>query len=224
MPSFLYAFIFIYVFLLGYYMVYKKHASFIVYSVVKMSMSTIFVGLGLYALFTHEITVGAVLIACSLLFAWVGDFYLRYLGRDAKKFNVGITAFAVCQLLLIAVFFMNFSFSPVLIAVVCITIAFTALFWILLKKVHANLGISLPFIKTYMLTMSILFAFSIVNLVFSHDLTAASMLLGTGAIMFFVSDVFLGVYSYISKRRLFTAVNSMLYFGGMLLIALSLFY
>lgn len=224
MPVFVYAFILIYIFLLGYYTVYKKHSSFKAYSVVKMSMSTIFTGLAAHALFMREFSLLVLLVFISLCFAWAGDFFLRYMGKDAIKFNIGVVCFTVCQLLLTAVFIYLGKPSFALILAPMLTVLFTILFWLMLKFSKADLGISKPFIKSYMVTMSVLFGAAIYYLFSLNNPGTAAVMLGSGGIMFFISDVFLGVYSYLFKRRIFTVLNSLLYFGGMLMISLSLYF
>lgn len=90
----------------------------------------------------------------------------------------------------------------------------------MLAKSNAELGISYPFVKGYMFTMSVLFGVS-VYFMFTSGGSLAEILMTAGMFLFYVSDLFLGVYSYISKKTALTVLNSITYFGGMMLIALS---
>lgn len=211
----------VYALLLAVYASIKKKAPFFGRSIVKMTLSTMFLlvaGLGL-----KDANQWTVSVFVALCFAWIGDWFLRYMGISAAKFNVGVVAFAVCQCVLVgnALFYGGYGERGLLLpGAFLIAGLSTLVLWRMLAKSNAELGISYPFVKGYMFTMSVLFGVS-VYFMFTSGGSLAEILMTAGMFLFYVSDLFLGVYSYISKKTALTVLNSITYFGGMMLIALS---
>ena len=73
----------------------------------KMTLSSIFCPIGAWGVFSWgaEVTAGVALILCGLICALAGDYFLRFIQLDAKKFNCGILFFAGAQAFFLASMF-----------------------------------------------------------------------------------------------------------------------
>ena len=60
------------------------------------------------------------------------------------------------------------------------------------------------------------------TLIFQCTAQLPTFLFGMGCFMYYVSDIFLGLYLFKFRNRIVDAINSLLYFPGMVLIAFSM--
>lgn len=222
MNPFVYVVIFIYLILMVFYMFFKKSASFPVASLLKMSLSAIFLTLGIYGYYTCGFSIVKLLLLLALCCALCGDWFLRYLSRNAMKFNIGIVFFSLCQFFIIAMYMTINHFSYWIILTIFLTVINTFLLLKLLDSNKSNLGINLPFLQSYMFSMSLLISSAITFIIITPDFSTFNTLILFGGALFFLSDILLGVYSYIYKKRILTMLNSLTYFCGMLLFSISL--
>ena len=219
--------------LLGFYVREDLAGSFQRATGLKMTLSSIFCLIGAWGVFSWgaEVTAGVALILCGLICALAGDYFLRFMQLDAKKFNCGILFFAGAQAFFLASMFsvQGVDFVEFILTAVLLIAAL-----ILMKKQDWQLGRAQGPLTVYMVLLSLMMAKAVVTAIVP---TAASpggwmlpvgpwlasyVLMAAGAILFWISDLLLGIWNYHSRKNAITAWNSITYFIGTFLIALSL--
>lgn len=226
----------VYFVLLGFYIREDLHGSFARATKLKMTLSSLFCAVGvagiiLWSLALPPVPVGAALIVCGLFCALVGDYFLRFIQLDAKKFNCGVLFFAGAQAFFLASMFLvqGIDFVEFVIMAVLLVAAL-----VLMKKQNWQLGKAQGPLTVYMVLLSLMMAKAVVTAIVP---TAASpsgwmlpvgpwrvsyVLMASGAVLFWISDLLLGIWNYHSRKNAITAWNSITYFTGTFLIALSL--
>lgn len=113
-----------------------------------------------------------------------------------------------------ALSFWNISFAAVIYAII--------IYFIIKNKVDLE-SAKYP-LYVYSLLV-VLMAVKAVSMTYTstHSLQS-SMMFAAGALLFIVSDLFIGSYVYVDNKNMFKVLNSITYFSGQLLIASSLFY
>lgn len=199
----------------------------------KMTLSSIFCLVGAWGMLSWGVSVsaGTVLILCGLVCALIGDYFLRFIELDAKKFNCGILFFAGTQAFFLASMVSAQGVDPVELILTLIPLAVAL---VLMKKQNWQLGKAQGPLTVYMILLSLM----MVKAVFTALVPTAAapddwmlpvgpclasyVLMAIGAILFWISDLLLGIWKYHSRKNAITAWNSITYFTGTFLIALSL--
>lgn len=183
--------------------------------VVKMLTSAMFVGLGIYGCVSHNGQLHA-LLAVGLFFASLGDLFLVF-SDNHKYFFAGVLSFSAASITLSVYAILVYGWT----------------YWALLPFVLVALSnVVLQLTKVYSFGSDVidLNVYTVcVGLCGSLGITIAcsigsvqAILFGLGCFMYMCSDVCLGLYLLKFRHRALDIVNTLLYFPGMLLIALSL--
>ncbi|MBC5649344.1 lysoplasmalogenase family protein [Christensenella tenuis] len=223
----------VYFVLLGFYVREDLFGKFNRATKLKMTLSSIFCLVGAWGVLSWgaSISVGAVLILCGLVCALAGDYFLRFIELDARKFNRGILFFAGTQALFLASMFVVQGIDPVELILTLVPLAVAL---ILMKKQNWQLGKAQGPLTVYMILLSLMMVKAVVTALVPTDAapddwtlpvgpqSISYALMAAGAIFFWISDLLLGIWKYHSRKNAITAWNSITYFTGTFLIALSL--
>jgi len=157
------------------------------------------------------------LVVIALFFALGGDFFLQYIKLDVEKFKIGIKLFMVCQILLIAMMCILYRiWWPELV----ITAAVLLIVLLMMKKQNWQLGGEKKVLTVY--TVLLAFMASKAVVVMLSEKTVGTVMFAAGAVLFLLSDMFLGIWNYNTGKRKHANLNWLTYFAGTMLIALSI--
>lgn len=201
------------------------HIGFARATAMKLTLSGMFCAVGFltYYLFrtnslAHDIYLNLMLLLpIALVFAMIGDHYLQYIRLDEHKYKKGIAFFMVCQILLIVMMFIRSRWSWqefVILAAILVVMQ------LIMNKGHWQLGGEQKILTVYTVFLGWMTAKSITSV--PVELTGNALVMMIGAVLFLVSDVFLGFWNYQTSKRIHANLNWITYFGGTMLIALSL--
>lgn len=183
--------------------------------VVKMLTSLLFVVMGAYALLRGAKPLSW-LVMCGLFFAFLGDLFLVFMD-NRTTFILGVVSFSCASL--------SFAIYGVIVygffvwAVVAFVL-FVALIAFLQSKKIINFGTMPISLNVYTVFVGLCGLFGL--FVAFNSSGIAQTLFGLGCFAYFVSDVALGLYLFKLKYTWVDVLNSVLYFPGIMLVALSL--
>ena len=211
-------FVIAYLALLGLYLFVETGDSFRRRAVNKTLLSSLFLFFGQFWFWTNGYAQGwAFLALVGLFYACMGDALLLF------SFGAGGAAFAVANVCFIGYTFYRLhtggAFPRALIFLGLGLAAFLcAFFWATGTK-WVDLGDKVGLALFYLLTVTL---HGLMGLLAALLVPGAhTLLLGIGLALFMVSDYFLLVYKFKSKRKRALRANSACYFLGMMLVALS---
>ena len=152
--------------------------------------------------------------AVGMLLCSGGDFYLQYIRRDVRKFTRGIILFGLGQvcnimaLVLLAPY--HWSGLAVLAALLALAVA--------LKGIGRwDTSANEPWLTIYTVLVAMTAAKSLsVAIVLAGK--PGGLLLGLGGLLFFLSDMVLGIWNYRKNHILLADLNWLLYFAGQFLL------
>ena len=152
--------------------------------------------------------------ALGMLLCAGGDFFLQYIRRDVRKFTWGIVLFGLGQignitaLSLLAPF--HWSALAVLAALLALAVALKGMGqW--------DTSANDPWLTVYTVLVAATAAKSLsVALAFAG--MPGGLLLGLGGMLFFLSDMVLGIWNYQKNHILLADLNWLLYFAGQFLL------
>lgn len=182
--------------------------------VVKMLTSAAFVAVGVFGAVQKG---GLTILACvGLVFASLGDLFLIFSGRR-KWFLCGVMSFFVASVLLSAFSLANYGL-----------VWWALLVFVLLNVVNVlcqkfnvySYGSNKVYLNLYFVAVSLCGSLGLSLLCSGSPLSA--LLFGLGCFCYLASDMFLGLFLFKFRNRVIDAVNSLLYFPGMLLVAIGL--
>lgn len=189
----------------------------------KMALSGTFSLIGACAVILRHDSAGvfAGLILIGLVFAMAGDYFLAFVNVDEKKFLYGILCFGITQIAYLAgmASLEGFGYPEFILAaaVVIPVISCRLLFKIDMGKMAWPLSIYSALVA--------LMALKALWMLFSKDAPLVlQWMFSCGALLFMVSDIFLGVRIFIRKNRVITDLVACCYFLGQLMIATAVFY
>jgi uncharacterized membrane protein YhhN len=162
-----------------------------------------------------------ILIVAALACAFVGDYFLLFIQTDEKKLKIGIVCFALTQILLIVFLCRGHGVSWPEFA---LTAAVIACVQLLVKAQKWELGRAKVFLSIYLLMVSFMVSKALVALFVSGTVTVLMCLMATGAVLFLLSDLRLGKNNFQADKNTRSALHLVLYFCGILLIALGCWY
>lgn len=152
--------------------------------------------------------------AVGMLLCAGGDFYLQYIRRDVKKFTKGIVLFGLGQLcniaaqLQLAAF--HWSAAAALAGLLTLAIA--------LKGIGQwNTSANDPWLTIYTVLVATTAAKSLSTAIVLTG-TTGGILLGAGGLLFFLSDMVLGIWNYQKPHILLADLNWLLYFAGQFML------
>lgn len=183
--------------------------------VVKMLTSAMFVGLGIYGCVSHNGQLH-VLLAVGLFFASLGDLFLVF-SDNHKYFFAGVLSFSAASITLSVYAILVYGWTYwALLPFVLVALSNVVL---QLTKVY-SFGSDVIDLNVYTVCVGLCGSLGIAIACSIGGVQA--VLFGLGCFMYMCSDVCLGLYLLKFRRRALDIVNTLLYFPGMLLIALSL--
>ena len=152
--------------------------------------------------------------AVGMLLCSGGDFYLQYIRRDVRKFTRGIILFGLGQVCNITALFLlapyHWSGLAVLAALLALAVA--------LKGIGRwDTSTNEPWLTIYTVLVAMTAAKSLsVAIVLAGK--PGGLLLGLGGLLFFLSDMVLGIWNYRKNHILLADLNWLLYFAGQFLL------
>ena len=152
--------------------------------------------------------------AVGMLLCSGGDFYLQYIRRDVRKFTRGIILFGLGQVCNITALFLlapyHWSGLAVLAALLALAVA--------LKGIGRwDTSANEPWLTIYTVLVAMTAAKSLsVAIVLAGK--PGGLLLGLGGLLFFLSDMVLGIWNYRKNHILLADLNWLLYFAGEFLL------
>ena len=152
--------------------------------------------------------------AVGMLLCSGGDFYLQYIRRDVRKFTRGIILFGLGQVCNITALFLlapsHWSGLAVLAALLALAVA--------LKGIGRwDTSANEPWLTIYTVLVAMTAAKSLsVAIVLAGN--PGGLLLGLGGLLFFLSDMVLGIWNYRKNHILLADLNWLLYFAGQFLL------
>lgn len=185
--------------------------------VVKMLTSALFVGIGIYGCVVKNGQLDVVL-AVGLFLAFIGDLLLVFMDEH-KCFVAGVLSFAAASTTLSVYSVMRFGWSYWAILPFAV---FTVVNILAQVKNVYSFGRDVVCLNVYTVCVSVCGSLGLVVACAAGGINA--VLFGLGCFMYMCSDVCLGLYLLKFRRVALDIVNSLLYFPGMLLIALSLVF
>jgi len=174
--------------------------------------------LTLYSLYNNP-SIYSFLISLGLITSLVGDIFNLFEKHDNSHLVYSISFFFFTHLLYLSAFitryiFSIFHFIPLIIISIIIIILY--------NKFKINNKFIKIGILIYMFLISITLVIAISN--FNNSLTLKSLFCLLGMLLFWVSDLFLGIDGFINKIKYSTIIIWGLYAPGQLLIALSCYH
>ena len=152
--------------------------------------------------------------AVGMLLCSGGDFYLQYIRRDVRKFTRGIILFGLGQVCNITALFLlapyHWSGLAVLAALLALAVA--------LKGIGRwDTSANEPWLTIYTVLVAMTAAKSLsVAIVLAGK--PGGLLLGLGGLLFFLSDMVLGIWNYRKNHILLADLNWLQYFAGQFLL------
>ena len=152
--------------------------------------------------------------AVGMLLCSGGDFYLQYIRRGVRKFTRGIILFGLGQVCNITALFLlapyHWSGLAVLAALLALAVA--------LKGIGRwDTSANEPWLTIYTVLVAMTAAKSLsVAIVLAGK--PGGLLLGLGGLLFFLSDMVLGIWNYRKNHILLADLNWLLYFAGQFLL------
>ena len=185
--------------------------------VVKMLTAALFVGLGIYGCVLHGGQL-SILMAVGLLVASMGDLFLIFMDNH-KFFVAGVLSFAVASVTLSAYAILTFGWTywtvlPFVIVTAANIVGQTSRLY--------SFGRDIVCLNIYTVCVCLCGSIGIAVACVVGSVQAA--LFGIGCFMYMCSDVCLGLYLLKFRHRALDIINTLLYFPGMLLVALSLVF
>lgn len=183
--------------------------------VVKMLTSALFVGIGVYGC---VLSGGRfhVLLAVGLFFASMGDLFLVFMDNH-KFFVAGVLSFSAASVTLSVYAVLQYGWTYWMLLPFAITVIANVLGQV--TKLY-SFGGDVVDLNVY--TVCVGFCGSLGIAIACSVGGLQAILFGLGCFMYMCSDVCLGLYMLKFRHRALDIVNTMLYFPGMLLVALSL--
>lgn len=161
---------------------------------------------------------GNFVIACiGLFFAAIGDVLLIFMD-DRRWFVGGVLSFSMASLVLSVFSVVQYGFvwwSVIVFAVFAVAN-------VLCQKFNVySFGRNVVCLNIYTVLVAVCGSLGL-TLIFQGTAQLPTFLFGLGCFMYYVSDIFLGLYLFKFRNRIVDAINSLLYFPGMVLIAFSM--
>jgi len=184
--------------------------------VVKMLAAAAFVATGVYGC-VHNGGGLSVLVCVALFFAAMGDLFLVF--KDSKRmFTFGVMSFGMASLLLSVYSILYFGWQWWSLLLLAASVTVNVLCQVFKVYRYGSLKV---YLNVYTLLVGLCGTLGF-SLVCQGTTNLAMFLFGLGCFCYFASDICLGLNMFRFKNRVLDAVNTLLYFPGMFLIAASL--
>lgn len=164
-------------------------------------------------------------ILCGLILGLIGDVALAlravYEEKKDKYFIIGLGAFLLGHIAYSIEFAKISSITLIEIIIAAIIVTLFVIFGKLVKLQYGNMK---PFVIGYMCVISIMVV-KAVSIAITIGISEANMLIAVGAVLFAISDMILAfIYFWNRKVKVLSPLNLITYYGGQLLIALSILF
>lgn len=194
---------------------------------IKLTLSAIFCGTGVLSCLITNMQgtpmMPRILILSGLFAAFAGDYFLQFIRLDTQKYKTGIVCFMAAQALFIAgLITLHYANISGWTAAVILTVILLLIILAIMKKQGWNLGGEKNVLSLYTVLLSFMTAYAVANSFGAGAAVPGAALMAAGAILFWISDLFLGLWNYHTGKRLHANLNWISYFSGTLLIALSI--
>lgn len=184
---------------------------------VKMATAAMFVGIGIYGCVLKGGQLHIVL-AVGLFFASIGDLLLVFMDNH-KFFVAGVISFAAASVTLSVYAVLNYGWTNWAL----LPFLFMLVVGIVMQAVKVySFGGDFVCLNIYTFCVYLCGGIGIATACSVAGVNA--ILFGVGCFMYMLSDVFLGLYLLKFRNRALDIINTLLYFPGMLLVALSLVF
>ena len=205
----------VYTALLVYYCVLEKQEKINPATTLKVILSAYAAGVCLYAAIQLNNYVFYI-FALGLICAVPADFFLQYIKTDLKKYRFGIFFFGLMHLCLIISFYIIYAVTLYEFVIFALFIGLLLAFQFIGKWKIGKEKTQLTIYTFFVVFM----AAKAVSLYFTVPNPAPFILmLSLGGLLFFISDLFLGIWAYSSSKFKYLALNRIIYFAGQLCLA-----
>jgi len=208
----------IYAALLAYYCILEKRKKFWPATILKVILSAYAAGVCVYSAILLDNFIYYI-FALGLVFAVPADFFLQYIKSDLTKYRIGISFFGAMHICLIISFFLA-NPIPTLYEFI-IFVVFIAILLIFQIKGKWKMGKEKTQLTVYTVFVVFMAAKAISTYIAAPSLFTLALALG--GLLFFLSDLFLGIWAYSTERFVYLALNRIIYFAGQLSLAFYLF-
>ena len=171
-----------------------------------------------FAFWAAQGDLSRVFVVAALLCAIPGDCYLQFVGLDEKKFNKGIFWFAITQYFLIQFLYLLYGFSWLEFAIAVIVCVGAYLLVIRPGQGPSQTRVSLT---AYTFLLALMASKAVIALFGAATPTLPVSLMAAGAVLFALSDLLQGIKLSKPGDWPLYHLNLIVYFCGLLLIALS---
>jgi uncharacterized membrane protein YhhN len=159
-----------------------------------------------------------VFIPIALMCAVVGDYFMQFIRLDEKKLAIGVFFFALTQIFLVVFLCLHYGVSWPEFAIAAGIIALALVLMVIQKW---DLGkVKWPLIG-YSLVLAFMVSKAILPLFGGTGVTAQTVLLAAGAVLFIISDIRLATKNFSDRKVTGPKLHLIPYFCALLLIALS---
>jgi len=209
----------VYAGLLAYYIVLEKQERFISATVLKVVLSAYAAGVCVYAAIQINSYVFYI-FALGLVFAVPADYFLQYIKTDLMKYRAGIFFFGLMHVCLIVSFYTIYTVSIYEFILFVIFVGILLAFQIIGKW---KIGKEKAQLTLYTVLVIFMAAKAISLYITIPNPAVFVLMVSLGGLLFFVSDLFLGIWAYSKDKFIYLALNRIIYFAGQLCLAFYLF-
>ena len=208
-------FVTVYAAMLAYYCVLEKQEKFWPATIIKLILSACAAGLCVFSAIILNSYVFYI-FALGLVCAVPADYFLQYIKTDLMKYRIGISLFGLMHICIIVSFYLIYTVTFYEFVIFALLIGISLAFQIIGKwKIgpEKNQLTIYTALVLFMVAKAISLSFTIPN----PD--TFIIMLSLGGLIFFISDLFLGIWAYSREKFVYLALNRITYFSGLLLLA-----
>jgi len=199
--------------LLAYYILLEKQDKFWHATILKVILSAYAAAVCIYAAIMLNSFI-LYIFALGLVFAVPADFFLQYIKTDLMKYRAGIFFFGLMHVCLLITFFIMHRVTYIEFIIFAVFIGILLTFQTIGKW---KMGKEKNQLTVYTVFVVLMAAKSIS--IFIAESSIYTVMLASGGFLFFLSDLFLGIWAYQTEKFLYLALNRSIYFAGQLCLA-----
>lgn len=154
------------------------------------------------------------IFALGMAFAVPADFFLQYIVSDLPKYRVGILCFGAMHVCLLVSFYALWTIAVYEFVIWAILVGILVLFQ---TREKWRMGREKRQLTVYTVLVTFMAAKALSLPIVEPSAVTIAAALGGG--LFFVSDLFLGIWDYHDRKFVFLALNRVVYFAGQLSFA-----
>ena len=208
----------IYALLLVYYCILEKQEKFWPATVLKVILSAYAAGCCIYAAVLLENYIFYI-FALGLVCAVPADYFLQYIKSDLMKYRFGILFFNLMHICLLISFFIVY---PVTIYEFVIFVLFIGILLFFQIKGKWKMGKEKTQLTIY--TVFVVFMAAKAISLYIAKPSMFTLMAAFGGFLFFLSDLFLGIWAYQIEKFIYLVLNRSIYFAGQLCLAFYLVF